>query len=61
MAKKCVNVIAFGVYNNKGNYDKALEHYGKALEILKRTLGKDHPNTLFVQKNIDNAKSQLNA
>ena len=33
------------VYNNQGEYEKALEWYEKGLEIKLKTLGHDHPNT----------------
>ena len=41
-----------GVYYAKGDYDKALEYYEKALEISESKLGKDHPSTATTYNNI---------
>ena len=38
--------------DNMGDYDKALEYYGKALEIRESKLGKDHPDTATTYNNI---------
>jgi len=45
------------VHSKKGEYDKALEHYQKALEIRLKKLGPEHPlvagsyhNMAFVHK-----------
>ena len=40
------------VYDDMGDYDKALEYYGKALEIVESKLGKDHPYTATTYNNI---------
>jgi tetratricopeptide (TPR) repeat protein len=40
------------VYDAKGDYDKALEYYGKALEIMESKLGKHHPSTATTYNNI---------
>ena len=32
-----------GVHHNKGEYDKALEHYQKSLAIQLKQLGPEHP------------------
>ena len=40
------------VYNAQGDYEKALEYYGKALEISERTLGNDHPDTATTYNNM---------
>ena len=32
------------VHDNKGEYDKALEHYQKALAIVLKQLGAEHPS-----------------
>lgn len=42
-----------GVYNEQGEYNKALVYYEKSYHILKIRLGKDHASTKDVQKNID--------
>ena len=34
-----------GLYDNQGNYAKALEYHRKALDIRKRVLGPNHPDT----------------
>lgn len=39
-------------FDNMGDYDKALEYYGKALEIRESKLGKDHPSTAMTYNNI---------
>ena len=39
-------------YDDMGDYDKALEYYGKALEIFESKLGKDHPYTATTYNNI---------
>ena len=49
------------VYNNQGAYSKALEYYQLALNIRKAKLGKDHPHTISVNKNIERVKSKLNS
>ena len=41
-----------GVYQEQGDYEKALEYYGKALEIVERTLGNDHPYTATTYNNM---------
>ena len=32
------------MYDNRGNYPKALEYYHKALAIREKVLGKEHPD-----------------
>ena len=39
-------------YYNKGEYDKAIELYRKALEIKEKVLGKEHPSTATSYNNI---------
>ena len=39
-------------YNEQGDYAKALEYYGKALDIQERVLGHDHPNSARSYNNI---------
>ena len=43
--------IGYGYYC-MGDHDKALEYYGKALEIRESKLGKDHPYTATTYNNI---------
>ena len=41
-----------GVYKAQGEYEKALEYYGKALAIRERVLGTDHPDTAATYNNM---------
>jgi tetratricopeptide (TPR) repeat protein len=41
-----------GVYNNQGEYVKALEWYEKGLAIELKTLGPDHPSTATSYSNM---------
>ncbi|MDR1544939.1 MAG: tetratricopeptide repeat protein [Prevotellaceae bacterium] len=41
------------VYDNQGDYPKALEYCQKALKICEKVLGAEHPNTKFVRKNYE--------
>ena len=47
------------VYDNLGEYQKAIEYYDKALQIRKDKLGENHPDTKIVMDNIRIAKSNL--
>jgi tetratricopeptide (TPR) repeat protein len=40
------------VFDNQGQYDKALEWYGRALDGEEKSLGKDHPDTLTTVHNM---------
>ena len=40
------------VYVEQGDYGKALEYYGKALAILERVLGSEHPDTATTYNNM---------
>jgi tetratricopeptide (TPR) repeat protein len=40
------------VFDNQGQYDKALEWYGRSLDRREKTLGKDHPDTLTTVHNM---------
>ena len=53
------------IYNNLGNvcdsegdYDAAVECYGKALAIWLRALGADHPSTALTHRNVGNAYAE---
>ena len=37
-----------GAYKSKGEYDKAIDYYKKALEIDLKTIGENNPNTAIV-------------
>ena len=39
-------------YKSKGEYDKALEYYAKALAIQLATLGENHPSTATTYGNM---------
>ena len=39
-------------YDNKGDYDKAIEYYKKALKIILRKLGSEHPNVAIYYNNL---------
>ncbi|MCL2053556.1 MAG: tetratricopeptide repeat protein [Oscillospiraceae bacterium] len=40
------------IYKYLGEYDRALEFYGKALEIQEKILGKEHPDTATTYNNM---------
>jgi tetratricopeptide (TPR) repeat protein len=40
------------VFDRQGQYDKALEWYGRTLDGYENTLGKDHPDTLTTVHNM---------
>ena len=40
------------MYDNKGDYDTALEYYNKALDIYLQVLGENHPDTATSYNNI---------
>ena len=40
------------VYDDQGEYEKALEWYEKGLEIKLKTLGPDHPSTATTYNNM---------
>ncbi|WP_333803344.1 tetratricopeptide repeat protein, partial [Sulfurospirillum sp.] len=40
------------IYDSKGNYDKALEWYEKALKIREKVLGSNHPDSATTYNNI---------
>ena len=49
------------VYENQGNYEKALEYYQKALKIRADVLGASHPATIKAQQSIDELNQKLNS
>ena len=40
------------VFDDQGDYEKALEYYGKAIAIHESVLGTDHPDTATMYKNM---------
>ena len=40
------------MYSEQGDYEKALEYYGKALAISERVLGTGHPDTAVTYNNM---------
>ena len=40
------------VYQEQGEYEKALEYFGKALDVRERVLGSDHPDTATTYNNM---------
>ncbi len=42
-------------YYSKGEFDKVIEHYEKALEIRLATLGPQHPDTAFIFSDLGKA------
>jgi len=45
-------------WDNKGEYDRAIEYYSQSLVILQKRLGDNHPNTKMVKKNLRNVRKQ---
>ena len=45
------------VYFGKGDYDKALEYIGLAIDILLEFVPEDHPQVALFRQNIDLVKS----
>lgn len=43
-------------YQHKGDYDRAIEYYQKALKIGLKRLGKNRPYTKIFQRNLDSVK-----
>ncbi|NEP31746.1 MAG: tetratricopeptide repeat protein [Moorea sp. SIO3B2] len=41
-----------GLYDNQGRYEKAEPLYQQALKIAEQVLGKIHPNTLLINRNL---------
>ena len=49
------------VYQAIGKYKTALDYYNKAYQIRKNKLGKEHPYTKAVLKNIKDTKQALDS
>ena len=58
MATASYNNIGL-VYDNMGDYSKALEYYEKSLRISLTVFDEDHPNTKVVQENIEMVRQKL--
>ena len=46
------------MYNDQGDYEKALEYNGKALAIKGRVLGSEHPDTAQTYNNLANVYAE---
>ena len=55
-ASFCHNIA--GVYSRQGAYERALEWCQRALPILERSLGTNHPNTCVVRENLEMCKKK---
>jgi len=49
-----------GVYNEKGDYEEALEYYMKCLKIIQEVYGSNHPKKAFIYNNIGNVYNKKN-
>ena len=49
-----------GLYESMGEYEKALPLYKKALEIVDKKLGQNHPNTVTIKNNYNWLLSKIN-
>ena len=47
------------VYDFQGDYAKALECFNKALLMLEKSLGEDHPYTQIVTGNIETIRQRM--
>jgi tetratricopeptide (TPR) repeat protein len=47
------------VYDNMGEYSKALSYYEKAQQIFEKSLPPTHPNIGVVKSHIENVKKKL--
>ena len=54
----CYNNIG-KVYCQKGDFDKALDYYQKALAIQQEVLGENNPSVQETQKAIDEVKQKM--
>ena len=48
-----------GLYKNQGRYTEAEPLYLQALELYKKLLGEDHPNTSLITENYESLKQQM--
>ncbi|MCH8963264.1 MAG: tetratricopeptide repeat protein, partial [Bacteroidetes bacterium] len=47
-----------GLYESQGKYDQAEPLYQRALAIMERALGLDHPNTRTVRDNLERLRDR---
>jgi hypothetical protein len=43
----------------KGDYDHAEPLYQRALEILEKVLGAEHPNTVIFRNNLESCRAEM--
>jgi len=48
-------------WHAKGDYDQAIAYYEKSLAVFSTVLGKQHPHTLLMKKNLAATKQQQNS
>jgi tetratricopeptide (TPR) repeat protein len=46
-------------WEDKGEHDKAIDYYEKALRVWSDKLGNDHPRTKMARDNIEIAKQKI--
>ena len=49
------------VYNARGDYLNALEHYEKALTIYEKVYGADHSSTISIKKKVEEVRLKIAA
>lgn len=48
------------IYACQASYDKSLDYYNKALDLRGKSLGPQHPHTIFIKQKIEEIKSKTN-
>jgi tetratricopeptide (TPR) repeat protein len=54
----CMKNLA-NLYYAKGDYDNAEPLYQRALEILEKVLGAEHPNTVTIRDNLEDCRAEM--
>ena len=47
------------LYKSQGRYEQAEPLYIQALELFRKLLGEDHPNTIVVRDNLEILREQM--